>query len=205
MDKKKFKSAFLNIKFTLTVVIINFIWTPLFAFGLGKLLFFENIDIQMGLLMLTVTPCTDWYLVFTSLAKGNVELGASILPLNLLLQILLLPLYLLIFFGGNVNITGSTVLLSIVIVLIIPFDLALISKVLGKYSKIMNTVVDFIRDLDEHAEIIFLCLAIISMFASESKSLFENSCYSFKNAYSYGYVFHCKFYWSSIHRSLSWI
>jgi len=174
VDEKKFKSAFLNIKFTLTSVIINFIWTPLFAFGLGKLFFFKNVDLQMGLLMLMVTPCTDWYLIFTALAKGNVELGASILPLNLLLQILLLPLYLLIFFGGKANITGGTVLLSIVIVLIIPFGLALISKILEKHSKVMNKVVDCIRDLDEHAEIIFLCLAIISMFASESKSLFEN-------------------------------
>jgi len=174
VDEKKFKSAFLNIKFTLTAVIINFIWTPLFAFGLGKLFFFKNVDMQMGLLMLMVTPCTDWYLIFTALAKGNVELGASILPLNLLLQILLLPLYLLIFFGGKANITGGTVLLSIVIVLIIPFGLALISKILEKHNKIMNKVVDVIRDLDEHAEIIFLCLAIISMFASESKSLFDN-------------------------------
>eukprot|EP00833_Pecoramyces_ruminatium_P017311 jgi/Orpsp1_1/1191343/evm.model.d7180000085070.1 len=127
-----------------------------------------------------VTPCTDWYLVFTALAKGNVELGASILPLNLLLQILLLPLYLLIFFGGKANITGGSVILSIIIVLIIPFGLALLSKILEKHSKIMNKFIDKIRDFDENAEIIFLCLAIISMFASESKSLFDNPVILFK-------------------------
>lgn len=180
VDEKKFKAAFLNIKFTITAVIINFIWTPIFAFGLGKLFFLKNVDMQIGLLMLMVTPCTDWYLVFTALAKGNVELGASILPLNLLLQILLLPLYLLIFFGGKANITGGSVILSIIIVLIIPFGLALLSKILEKHSKIMNKFIDKIRDFDENAEIIFLCLAIISMFASESKSLFDNPVILFK-------------------------
>ncbi|ORX83116.1 hypothetical protein BCR32DRAFT_326548 [Anaeromyces robustus] len=135
---------------------------------------------QIGLLMLMVTPCTDWYLVFTALAKGNVELGASILPLNLLLQILLLPVYLLIFFGGKSNITGGKIILSILLVLIIPFGLALLCKFLEKRGKTLNNIVDKIRDFDEHAEIIFLCLAIMCMFASESKPLFENPGILFK-------------------------
>jgi len=174
VEEKKFKQSFLNVKFTVTSLIINFIWTPLFAYGLGKLFFYHTVDMQIGLLMLMVTPCTDWYLVFTALAKGDVELGASILPLNLLLQILLLPLYLLIFFGGKSNITGGTVILDVLIVLVIPFGLALLCKFLEKRNETLEKIVDKIRDFDEHAEIIFLCLAIICMFASESKPLFEN-------------------------------
>nr|AWI66894.1 bile acid:sodium symporter [Piromyces sp.] len=174
VEEKKFKQSFLNVKFTVTSLIINFIWTPIFAYGLGKLFFYHTVDMQIGLLMLMVTPCTDWYLVFTALAKGDVELGASILPLNLLLQILLLPLYLLIFFGGKSDITGGTVILSVLFVLIIPFALALLCKFLEKRNETLEKIVDKIRDFDEHAEIIFLCLAIISMFACESKPLFEN-------------------------------
>jgi hypothetical protein len=30
--------------------------------------------------MLMVTPCTDWYLIFTGIAKGNVALSTAILP-----------------------------------------------------------------------------------------------------------------------------
>ncbi|OUM66353.1 hypothetical protein PIROE2DRAFT_59395 [Piromyces sp. E2] len=174
VDEKKFKQSFLNVKFTVTSLIVNFIWTPLFAYGLGKLFFYHSVDMQIGLLMLMVTPCTDWYLVFTALAKGDVELGASILPLNLLLQILLLPLYLLIFFGGKSNITGGTVILNVLLVLVIPFALALLCKFLEKRDDTLEKIVDKIRDFDEHAEIIFLCLAIISMFACESKPLFDN-------------------------------
>jgi len=174
VEEKKFKQAFRNVKFTVTSLIVNFIWTPVFAFGLGKLFFYNNVDMQIGLLMLMVTPCTDWYLVFTALAKGNVELGASILPLNLLLQILLLPVYLLIFFGGKANITGGSIVLSVLFVLIIPFGLSLLSKFLEKKNETLNKIIDKIRDFDENAEIIFLCLAIVCMFASESKPLFDN-------------------------------
>ena len=70
--------------------------------------------------MLLVTPCTDWYLVFTGLSKGNVELGMSILPLNLILQIVLMPVYLLIFIGNEVTMDVGALLGSVAVVLVIP-------------------------------------------------------------------------------------
>jgi ACR3 family arsenite efflux pump ArsB len=85
VDGRKLREAFHNRRFTFTTLAVNFIWTPVFAYFLGRVFFRDVIDMQMGLMMLMVTPCTDWYLVFTALAKGNVALGASILPLNLLL------------------------------------------------------------------------------------------------------------------------
>jgi ACR3 family arsenite efflux pump ArsB len=94
--------------------------TPVFAFVLGLLLLRDQIDAQIGFIMLMVTPCTDWYLIFTGMAKGNVPLGSSILPLNLILQIVLLPFYLLIFMGRSVSFDTAALLSSIVFVLIIP-------------------------------------------------------------------------------------
>mgnify|MGYP003409578518 CR=1 FL=1 len=58
----------------------------MFGYLLGKVFFPGSLDIRIGLLMLLVTPCTDWYLMFTGLGEGNVELGLSILPLNLILH-----------------------------------------------------------------------------------------------------------------------
>ena len=151
----------------------HFIWTPIFAFLLGILFFRENVDMQIGLMMLMVTPCTDWYLVFTSIAKGNVALGASILPLNLLLQVVLLPVYLMIFYGGSVSIGGGSVILSIIIVLIVPFLVSAVCKQLEGRS-IGRNLIAKLREWGDNAQLVFLCLAVISMFASESKSLFEH-------------------------------
>lgn len=74
---------------------INFLWTPIFAWGLGAVFLSDLPDLWVGLLMLMVTPCTDWYLVFTGIAGGNVVLATALLPVNLVLQVLLLPVYLL--------------------------------------------------------------------------------------------------------------
>lgn len=174
VDGQKLKDSFKNVKFTLTASSVNFIWTPVFAFGLGILFFGESVDLQMGLLMLLVTPCTDWYLVFTGIAGGNVELGASILPWNLLLQILLLPVYLLLFFGGSVKFNAGSVLLSIIIVLIIPFAASFLVKTAGRIRPSLEKEIQTLKAWGDNAQLIFLCLAVISMFASESKDVFQN-------------------------------
>lgn len=71
---------------------INFVWTPLFAWGLGLIFLQNHPQLWVGLIMLMVTPCTDWYLIFTAVAKGDVALALGLLPLNLILQILLATL-----------------------------------------------------------------------------------------------------------------
>lgn len=174
VDGKKLKESFRNVKFTTTALAVNFIWTPVFAYLLGKAFFHGSIDLQMGLVMLMVTPCTDWYLVFTGIAKGNVELGASILPLNLLLQIVLLPVYLFVFFGGSVSFNSSSIIFSIVIVLIIPFTIAILTKLPANRFRFWNVRVARLNSWGDTAQLIFLCMAVISMFASESRAVFEN-------------------------------
>lgn len=85
IDISELKHSFLNIKFSITSILINFVWTPIFAYLLGSIFLNNDIAIWMGFVMLMVTPCTDWYLVFTSVAKGNVPLSTAILPTNLIL------------------------------------------------------------------------------------------------------------------------
>ncbi len=76
-------------------LVINFVWTPLLAWVLGWVFLGCHPALWVGFLMLMVTPCTDWYLVFTGIAKGNLALSTALLPVNLVLQMLLLPVYIL--------------------------------------------------------------------------------------------------------------
>ena len=177
-DGQKLKDAFLNLRFTLTASAVNFVWTPLFTYGLCLLLLPGSQDLQIGLMMLMVTPCTDWYLVFTGLARGNTELGASVLPLNLLLQILLLPLYLLVFFGSSIR-AGSggyagSMALSIVLVLLVPFVLSLLLKLGSRKSSAIAKATDRLKACGDEIQLCFLCLAVIAMFASESRNVLQN-------------------------------
>ena len=43
---------------------------------------------------LEMAPCTDWFLGFTRMAHGNTLLGAALIPINLISQLLLYPVYL---------------------------------------------------------------------------------------------------------------
>lgn len=171
IDLRQIKKSFTNVRFTLTAVVINFVFTPLFGYLLGKLFFPDELDIRIGLLMLLVTPCTDWYLVFTGLSKGNVELGMSILPLNLILQIVLLPVYLLVLIGSEVTMDVVSLLGSVAKVLVIPFVLAYITKLFTKNSENFKS---FLSDHGDDLQLLFLCLAVVVMFASEGRSLIEN-------------------------------
>ncbi len=171
VDMQQVKKALLHVKYTATSLAINFIITPFLAYGLGGLFFENAIAIRMGLLMLLVTPCTDWYLVFTKLSRGNVEINMAILPLNLVLQVALLPVYLFLFFGNAVSVPLPTVLYSIALVLVIPFFCAmLMRKILVHYTKIQT----FLAEQGDNAQLVFLCLAVLVMFASEGQSLVEN-------------------------------
>src|SRR5690625_4792511 len=126
------KSSFRNLKFTSTTIIMNFVWTPILALILAMLFLSDSPALWIGFIMLMVTPCTDWYIIFTSIAKGNVALSATILPLNLLLQIILLPFYLLIFGGATSVIELSYLVESVLVVLFIPLCLSFFTKTLLK-------------------------------------------------------------------------
>lgn len=168
---REIKKAFKNSKFTYTSVIINFIWTPIFAWLLALIFLGDYPALYIGFIMLMVTPCTDWYLIFTGLAKGNVALSMAILPLNLILQVLLLPIYLLVFGGTTGVIEFGFLFESILIVLFIPLVLAMLTK------RLLRNQEQFSENLLAKLSllpIIFLSLAIIAMFASQGQLLLGN-------------------------------
>ncbi|GAE36675.1 arsenic resistance protein [Halalkalibacter akibai] len=168
---KGLKEAFKKIKFLSTSVIINFLLTPLLAWGLGAIFLADHPALWLGFILLLVTPCTDWYLIFTSIAKGNVSLSTSILPVNLLLQVTLLPIYLFLFAGTMGTFEVATVT-EVVLFLFVPFLFANLTRYLFKKKKevLTNKVIPFFAS----SQIIFLCLAITAMFASQGSYLINN-------------------------------
>lgn len=164
------KSSFSNIKFTSTSLIINFIWTPLFGYFLGKLFLSGSIDLFIGFVMLILTPCTDWYLVFTKMSRGNMPLSLSILPLNLILQLVLLPVYLLVFFSSSNMLELSNLIDGLVTFIVIPF----VASLIVKYILDDKPIKDKITSCFSNLQIIFLCIAIFGLFNTEANSLVSN-------------------------------
>ncbi|WP_282142539.1 arsenic resistance protein [Cytobacillus oceanisediminis] len=165
------KIAFKNKKFTYTSILINFVWTPILAWLLAMVFLGDNPSLYIGFIMLMVTPCTDWYLIFTGIAKGNVALSTAILPLNLILQVILLPICLLIFGGTTGVIELGFLVESILVALIIPLVLAVLTKILLKNKdQLRESLVSSLSVLP----IIFLSFAIVAMFASQGQLLLNH-------------------------------
>lgn len=164
------RNSFSNLKFTSTSLIINFLWTPLFGYFLGNLFLNGNIDLFIGFVMLILTPCTDWYLVFTKMSKGNVPLSLSILPINLVLQLILLPVYMLVFFSSSNTIELADLAMSLLTYIVIPFAASLTVKYLFNNKPIKDKITAFFSNF----QTIFLCIAIFGLVNTEAKSLINN-------------------------------
>lgn len=173
VDLKAITKSFLNYRFSVTSLLINFVWTPLLALVLAKVFMPGSVELQIGFIMLMVTPCTDWYLVFTGLSGGNLALGSSVLPMNLILQIILLPLYILLFMGASVSFDPLMIAKSIAMVLLVPLVAAyLIRLVMAKAGK-QAVLVRLLAKSDD-LQFVLLCLAIIAMFASQGAVMLQN-------------------------------
>lgn len=174
VNMKEISKSFSDLRFSVSALLINFVFTPLFTFVLAKLFLSGQIDLQTGFIMLMVTPCTDWYLVFTGVANGNVSLGASILPLNLVLQIILLPLYLFLFMGTEIAFELSTIMRSILLVLVVPLAAANAVKLIVNKIGWKKRLDKLLKKADD-IQFVLLCLAIIAMFASQGVLLLDNT------------------------------
>jgi len=79
--------------------VTNFILIPILGWGIASLFFGQEPALFAGLLLYFLFPCTDWFLAFTRIAKGDVALGSVLIPINLISQLLLFPIYLSLFIG----------------------------------------------------------------------------------------------------------
>ncbi|MFW5928949.1 MAG: arsenic resistance protein [Halobacteriota archaeon] len=168
------RQGFRNRRVVGSSLAVNFVWNPLLAVALGFVFLRDHPALWVGLVMLMVTPCTDWYLVFTDLADGDVPLATSLLPYNLVLQLVLLPVYLYLFADELVDLPLGVLVESVILVLVVPVVLAssarrLLPRLWGE---------DWFREsflpLLSPLQVVFLVLAVTAMFASQGDAVVED-------------------------------
>ncbi|TFD06916.1 arsenic resistance protein [Cryobacterium sandaracinum] len=89
-----------DIRFLGTAIAVDFIVVPMVAFGPSRFVAGDR-ALLLGAPLVLLTPCVDYVIVFTGLAGGARERLLAATPLLMLLQIVLLPIYLLLFAGPN--------------------------------------------------------------------------------------------------------
>jgi arsenite transporter len=174
MPRRDFSGLFQAKNTAVASLLINFIWTPLFAWLLGWFFLRDQPALWIGFLMLMITPCTDWYLAFTAIARGNLILSVALLPVNLTLQLLLLPIYLFILAGALLPLDWRTILQSVMLVLILP----LLAANGLRYLIIRHKTERWFRHnappFLQAAQMILLALAIVAIFTAEGRAVAQN-------------------------------
>ena len=110
-----------HLRFLSIAWVANFILIPLIGWGIASLFLSGKPLLYTGLLIYFIAPCTDWFLGFTRLAKGNTSLGSVLLPINLISQLLLFPVYLALFAGGKAGIDPAGIVSTLWQWFLIPF------------------------------------------------------------------------------------
>lgn len=95
-------AAFHRPRFLVAAVIGNFVILPIIAWAL-MLLGPNILAVQLGILLVLLVPCTDWFITFTHLGGGDTKSAIALAPISLILQLLFLPFYLWLFLGSEVS------------------------------------------------------------------------------------------------------
>lgn len=93
-------AAFKDMRFVSAALIGNFAVLPVLIWGV-LLLVPNHPAIRLGLLLVLLVPCTDWFITFAHQAGGDLRRAIAITPTLLVAQMLLLPLYLWLFMGAE--------------------------------------------------------------------------------------------------------
>ncbi|MDH1633190.1 arsenic resistance protein [Pseudomonas mosselii] len=113
-----------NRRFMGALLLANFVLVPLLAWA-GTRGLVEHPAVLVGALLVLLTPCIDYVVVFTHVGKGDSRLTLAATPVLLLVQLALLPLYLaLMLGGGQVGISVVPFVEAFVLLIVLPLLLA---------------------------------------------------------------------------------
>jgi ACR3 family arsenite efflux pump ArsB len=90
-------AGFANLRFMSIAWGANFLIVPVIGFIIASLFLSGQPLLFTGLLIYFISPCTDWFLGFTRMARSDTALGAALIPVNMVSQLLLYPVWLWLF------------------------------------------------------------------------------------------------------------
>lgn len=149
-----------DLRFMATILVLNFVLVPAVVFGLSRFIANDQ-ALLIGVMMVLLTPCVDYVIVFSGLAGGSSARLLAAAPLLMLIQMLLLPLYLLVFVGpGLVSaIEPGPFIEALVLLIITPLVLAALTQQWAERAAAGRTVMTVMEAL--MVPLMMLTLAVV--------------------------------------------
>ncbi|QXI42786.1 arsenic resistance protein [Pseudomonas wayambapalatensis] len=125
-----------NRRFMGALLLANFVLVPLLVWAATRGLV-EHPAILIGALLVLLTPCIDYVVVFTHIGKGDSRLTLAATPMLLLAQLALLPLYLTLMLGAQnpVALSIAPFVEAFVLLIVLPMLLAVFTSVGARRSQ----------------------------------------------------------------------
>lgn len=167
----KLREAISNLRFMMALLIGNFIAVPIIVWFLLKL-FPQSPHILLGVLLVLLTPCIDYVIVFTQLGKGDEELVLASTPLLFIVQMLLLPVYLWLFIGEEVTgiVQVGPFVEAFLMMILLPLSLALLTQLWAKKGGVGEKVLD----LTTWLPVPFMALVLIVVVGSQIGKVYND-------------------------------
>lgn len=126
-------------RFMAALLIANFLLIPLLVWAMTRGLV-NHPAILIGALLVLLTPCIDYVVVFTHIGKGDSRLTLAATPLLLLLQLVLLPIYLAFMLAGEsaVVISITPFIEAFLVLIVLPLVLAVLTSAGAKRSRVVS-------------------------------------------------------------------
>lgn len=126
-------ASFRDVRFLGAVLGLNFLAGPLVVWGLIQFLG-DDQAVLVGVLLVLLTPCIDYVIVFSGLAGGAEDRLVAAAPLLMLLQLVLLPVYLYLFVGSDLAdiVEPGPFLHAFIVLIAIPLGLAALTQALSR-------------------------------------------------------------------------
>lgn len=118
-----------DLRFMACLVIVNFAVVPVIVFALVRAFSIEG-PMLIGVLLVLLTPCIDYVIVFSGLAGAANDRLLAASPVLLVLQMLTLPVYLWGFLGPDVAVAvrWGTFAQALAVVIVVPLVVAAVTQ-----------------------------------------------------------------------------
>lgn len=166
--------GFTKIRFITLALVANYLIVPLIGLAIASLFLSGQPLLFTGLMIYFLAPCTDWFLGFTHMAKGNTALGAALLPVNMAVQLLLYPLWIWALTSNTGLVDSAAIPETLLQWFVVPFVIA--QAIRAVFSKLLPAALfNRLTDWVDFAVPVTTALLILQLFAGNIATLSDHA------------------------------
>lgn len=162
----RLKAAITDLRFLGSMMLGEALLMPLLVAALLELLPAEP-GLRLGVALVLLAPCTDWFVSFSLLGRGDSTRALAATPLRLLLQIVSVPLWLALLVPGELASLELGRLAPAVLLIAVPLVLAVV------FERVPKAMRDPLREGTQRLMVPLLAAVILFVAGAQPLALDE--------------------------------